>query len=186
MRSRIKSVSSAAVVLLGFTLGIRLQGAAAQDRLLQETVEFTGAVLFLEHKVPGLVIGAIRGPERAVAGFGETKKATGFRPDERTVFRIGSVTKAFTGEVLASLVAENTIKLTDPLQKHLGWDVAVPSRDEKVVRLVDLATHAEGSHAKSRMRRGRPMIRLRRSPKKLSRSRSLAISSSSPPALARS
>ena len=42
MRSRIKSVSSAAVVLLGITLGIRLQGAAAQDRLLQDTVEFTG------------------------------------------------------------------------------------------------------------------------------------------------
>src|SRR5215212_8737094 len=71
MRSRIKSVSSAAVVLLGITLGIKLQGAAAQDRLLQDTVEFTGAVLFLKHKVPGLVIGAIRGPERAVSGFGE-------------------------------------------------------------------------------------------------------------------
>lgn len=70
MRSRIKSVSSAAVVLLGITLGIRLQGASAQDRLLQDTVEFTGAVLFLEHKVPGLVIGAIRGPERTVSGFG--------------------------------------------------------------------------------------------------------------------
>ena len=74
MRSRIKSVSSAAVVLLGITLGIRLQGAAAQDRLLQDTVEFTGAVLFLEHKVPGLVIGAIRGPERAVSGFGEIRE----------------------------------------------------------------------------------------------------------------
>ena len=80
MRSRIKSVSSAAVVLLGITLGIRLQGAAAQDRLLQDTVEFTGAVLFLEHKVPGLVIGAIRGPERAVSGFGETGKGTGVSP----------------------------------------------------------------------------------------------------------
>ena len=80
MRSRIKSVSSAAVVLLGITLGIRLQGAAAQDRLLQDTVEFTGAVLFLEHKVPGLVIGAIRGPERAVSGFGETGRGTGVSP----------------------------------------------------------------------------------------------------------
>src|SRR5215208_3432876 len=113
MRSRIKSVSSAAVVLLGITLGIRLQGAAAQDRLLQDTVEFTGAVLFLEHKVPGLVIGAIRGPERAVSGFGETGKGTGVSPGEQTVFRIGSVTKAFTGEVLAALVANATVKLTD-------------------------------------------------------------------------
>lgn len=144
MRSRIKSVSSAAVVLLGITLGIRLQGAAAQDRLLQDTVEFTGAVLFLEHKVPGLVIGAIRGPERAVSGFGETGKGTGVSPGEQTVFRIGSVTKAFTGEVLASLVAGATVKLTDPLEKHLGWNVPIPTRDGKAVRLIDLATHSGG------------------------------------------
>ena len=138
MRSRIKSVKSAAVVLLGITLGIRLQGAAAQDRLLQDTVEFTGAVLFLEHKVPGLVIGAIRGPERAVSGFGETGKGTGVSPGEQTVFRIGSVTKAFTGEVLASLVAGATVKLTDPLEKHLGWNVPVPTREGKAVRSIKL------------------------------------------------
>ena len=60
--------------------------AAAQDRLLQETLEFTGAVLVYEHKLPGLVIGAIRGPERAVAGFGETRKGTGISPNERPFF----------------------------------------------------------------------------------------------------
>ena len=70
MDRRRKSVSSALAALIGITLGIKLQGAAAEDRLLQQAVEFTGAVLFLEHKVPGLVIGAIRGPERTVSGFG--------------------------------------------------------------------------------------------------------------------
>jgi serine-type D-Ala-D-Ala carboxypeptidase/endopeptidase len=34
--------------------------------------------------------------------------------------------------------------LTDPLEKHLGWDVKVPTRDGKIVRLIDLATHAGG------------------------------------------
>src|SRR5215212_7987583 len=77
MRSRNKSVNSAAVVLLGITLGIRLQGAAAQDRLLQDTVEFTGAVLFLEHKVPGLLIGAIRGPEPRYRALGRQGREQG-------------------------------------------------------------------------------------------------------------
>jgi serine-type D-Ala-D-Ala carboxypeptidase/endopeptidase len=144
MRSRIIVGRIPLFILLAIALSFRTGSAAAQDRLLQEAVEFTGAVLFLEHKVPGLVIGAIRGPERAVAGFGETKKGTGISPDERTVLRIGSVTKAFTGEVLASLAAVGTVKLTDPLQKHLGWDVPVPSLSNKVVRLIDLATHAGG------------------------------------------
>jgi serine-type D-Ala-D-Ala carboxypeptidase/endopeptidase len=73
-------------VLVGITFDIGLQGAAAQDRLLQEAVEFAGAVLFLEHKVPGLVIGAIRGPERAVSGFGETGKGTGVSPASKPSF----------------------------------------------------------------------------------------------------
>ena len=60
------------------------------------------------------------------------------------MFRIGSVTKAFTGEVLASLVAGATVKLTDPLEKHLGWNVPIPTRDGKAVRLIDLATHSGG------------------------------------------
>src|SRR6516165_10415358 len=36
------------------------------------------------------------------------------------------------------------VALTDPLEKHLGWDVKVPTREGKAVRLIDLATHAGG------------------------------------------
>jgi D-alanyl-D-alanine-carboxypeptidase/D-alanyl-D-alanine-endopeptidase len=113
--------------------------AAADDRPLKETVEFTGAVTFLGHKVPGLVIGAVRNGERAISGFG--KASTG-SPDGNTIFRIGSVTKAFTGTILASIAARRAVALADPLEKHLGWDVKVPTREGKTVRLVDLATHA--------------------------------------------
>jgi hypothetical protein len=56
-------------------------------------VEFTGAITFLEHKVPGLVIGAVRNGERAIAGFGTTSTGSSAVPDGKTIFRIGSVTK---------------------------------------------------------------------------------------------
>ncbi len=116
----------------------------ADDRLLKETVEFTGALTFFGHKVPALVIGAMRNGERAVYGFGKTSTGASTVPDGKTVFRIGSVTKAFTGAVLASSVAMGALALSDRLEKHLGWDAKVPSRDGKFVRLVDLATHAGG------------------------------------------
>jgi serine-type D-Ala-D-Ala carboxypeptidase/endopeptidase len=133
------------VVVLGCVLAIAgsfPSGAAADDRLLNETVEFTGAVTYLSHKVPGLVIGAVRNGERAISGFGTTPK--GSVPDGNSIFRIGSITKAFAGAVLASTVAKGTVALADPLEKHLGWDVKVPTREGKTVRLVDLATHASG------------------------------------------
>jgi serine-type D-Ala-D-Ala carboxypeptidase/endopeptidase len=54
------------------------------------------------------------------------------------------VTKAFAGAVLAASAAAGTVGLADPLEKHLGWDVKVPTWQGKAVRLIDLATHAGG------------------------------------------
>src|SRR3977135_1224367 len=86
--------------------------ARADDKLLDETVEFTGMVLFLQSHVPALVIGVVRAGKTAVFGFGETSDGSSKPPDRHTMLRVGSLTKAFTGQVLASLVADGTVKFT--------------------------------------------------------------------------
>lgn len=129
------------------TVAIAVTAAAparAEDPFLSEIVAFTGAVMHLETGVPGLVLGAIRNGETAVAGFGEIRDGTGIEPDGDTPLRVGSITKVFTGAVLASMAADGTVKLTDTLQSHLDWDVTVPSRDGKEIRLIDIATHTSG------------------------------------------
>jgi D-alanyl-D-alanine-carboxypeptidase/D-alanyl-D-alanine-endopeptidase len=45
--------------------------AQANDKLLDETVEFTGTILFVQSHVPALVIGVVRDGQTAVFGFGE-------------------------------------------------------------------------------------------------------------------
>ncbi|WP_025030818.1 D-alanyl-D-alanine-carboxypeptidase/endopeptidase AmpH [Nitratireductor aquibiodomus] len=120
------------------------QSSFAEDRVLSEAVDFSGQVLYLQTDVPGLVIGAVRNGETAVFGFGETAKGSGKTPDGDTLMRVGSVTKVFTGAVLASLVADGSVKFTDRLQDRLGWDVTVPVVDDKPIRLIDLATHTSG------------------------------------------
>ena len=118
--------------------------ASAQDGVLAETVEFTGVIMFIESGVPGLVIGAIHNGETAVAGFGEFSDGSGKAPDGDTILRLGSITKVFTGTVLASMVADGTVALSDPLQKHLDWGITVPTREGREIRLIDLATHTSG------------------------------------------
>src|SRR5262245_33912938 len=132
-----------AVVLL---LGLLLcpSTSQAKDKLLDEAVDFTGTLLFLDSKVPALVIGAVRNGETTVAGFGKIRDGSDQAPDGKTLVRIGSVTKAFTGAVLASMVADGTVRFTDPLQKRLGSNVTIPQNDGKEVRLIDLATHSSG------------------------------------------
>ena len=116
----------------------------AQDRLLDEIVSFTGAMLFLDARVPALILGAVRDGRTAVFGFGETSDGSGKEPDGNTMLRIGSITKAFTGQVLAGLVSQGTVRLTDRLHDRLGWPVKVPERDGRPIRLIELATHTSG------------------------------------------
>jgi serine-type D-Ala-D-Ala carboxypeptidase/endopeptidase len=138
------SQMSVLATVLVLCLALFPSRAQAKDKLLEEAVDFTGTMFFLESKVPALVIGAIRNGETAVAGFGKMGAQADKAPDGKTLMRIGSITKAFTGQVLASLVSDGTVRFIDPLQKRLGWDVKIPQKDGKEIRLIDLATHSSG------------------------------------------
>jgi serine-type D-Ala-D-Ala carboxypeptidase/endopeptidase len=130
--------------------------ARADDKLLEATVEFTGEVLFLQSHVPALVIGVVRDGKTAVFGYGQTSDGSGKPPDRHTMLRVGSLTKAFTGQVLASLVADGTVKLTDRLQDRIGWNVTIPSRGGNQIRLIDLVTHSSGLPREVERRPGPP------------------------------
>jgi D-alanyl-D-alanine-carboxypeptidase/D-alanyl-D-alanine-endopeptidase len=71
--------------------------ARADDKLLDETVEFTGTVLFLQSHVPALVIGALRDGQTAVFGFGEATYGSGKTPDRHTMLGIGCPVRCGTG-----------------------------------------------------------------------------------------
>lgn len=116
---------------------------AAADPLLEEVVEFTGTVLYLQHKVPGLVIGAVRNGDMAIHGVGERADG-GEAPDADTLMRIGSITKAFTGQVLASLAADGTVSLTDRLGTVAPEFGSGKDSNVAKIRLIDLATHSAG------------------------------------------
>lgn len=92
----------------------------------------------------GIVVGLIE-PDgsRRVLTFGEAGE--GARPlAARSVFEIGSITKTFTGAVLADMVRRGEVKLDDPVAKYLPAGVRVPSRNGRQITLLDLATHMSG------------------------------------------
>jgi D-alanyl-D-alanine-carboxypeptidase/D-alanyl-D-alanine-endopeptidase len=64
--------------------------------------------------------------------------------DGRTIFEIGSITKTFTGILLAEMAERGELRLEDPVQDLLPKGVSVPARNGRQIRLVDLATHTSG------------------------------------------
>ena len=115
--------------------------ARARQAELDEAVGFAGQILFLSAKVPALVIGVVRNGQTSIQGFGRRGDGSADEPAAETVFRIGSITKVFTGEVLASLAADGVVGLADPLTKYVPDFIAPLSEGGRPIRLVDLATH---------------------------------------------
>lgn len=92
-----------------------------------------------------IVIAIIDEKETKFTSFGKTNQNVDSPDsDENTVFEIGSITKAFTGILLAEAVKRGEVKLNDSVSKHLPSTIKVPSRNGKEITLLDLATHTSG------------------------------------------
>ena len=72
------------------------------------------------HRVPGVAAAVVAGDEVVWTmgrGFAELERGTPV--DEHTLFRIGSITKTFTGTAIVQLRDEGRLHLDDPLVAHL-------------------------------------------------------------------
>ncbi len=132
-----------AVLAAGLAIGGTGQ-SRAQDAALDTLTRVEGEGIFAQSGAVGMVLAVVRGAHVSVAGFGETEKGNGRVPDGRTVVRIGSISKAFAGEILGGLVTDGTVRLTDPISRHLPAGQAVPAFQGRGITLLDLATHSAG------------------------------------------
>lgn len=89
----------------------------------------------------GVVVGAVADGRTAVAGAGRTALDGGV-PDGRTLFRIASLSKPFTGVALGSAVVRRELDLADLANEHLPSPVRLP--DHVAITVEHLATHRSG------------------------------------------
>lgn len=93
-------------------------------------------------KSVGMVVGFINRSGKRDYFCAGTLTMGGDKPvDENSIYEIGSISKAFTGIVLADMVVNNELKLDDPAEAYLPDTVNVPSRNGKKITLEHLATH---------------------------------------------
>jgi len=79
-----------------------------------------------------------------IINHGLTKREGITRPDSRSIFEIGSITKVFTALALQDMKARGELDLRDSVGKYLPHDAKVPDSIGRKVTLLDLATHASG------------------------------------------
>jgi CubicO group peptidase (beta-lactamase class C family) len=105
---------------------------AVLTRDLEQALK-TGALA--PETMAGVSIGVLRDGVSRVFAFGTAK------PD--SLYEIGSITKTFTGLVLAQMIAQGKVALNDPVRKLLPQDaLAAPNGTE--ITLLDLVTQHSG------------------------------------------
>ena len=93
----------------------------------------------------GLVVGVVTPAGRSVFGYGTVPIGPAeIVPDGDTIFELGSITKAYTGVLLAVLERDGVVKLEDPANQHLPADLKLPRRGDRPITLLDLTTHHSG------------------------------------------
>lgn len=110
--------------------------AAELERLVVPHIDpsgKTGAV--------GLVAAVVGPGVRIVAGYGATEIG-GPAPGPDTIFEIGSLTKVFTGLLLARALDRSTVALADPIDPL--FPLGAPQFQGQSITLLDLATHSSG------------------------------------------
>lgn len=126
----------AAIARTGWAQGLPRAWATPDDdairRILKDRIEAQGI---------GIVVGVVDASGRRIVAEGARAKGDPGPLDGRTVFEIGSMTKVFTGLLLAEMAAKGEVRLDQPVADLLPADAKVPARRGRQITLVDLATH---------------------------------------------
>lgn len=95
------------------------------------------------NRAVGLVVVVVNAQGTRVFGFGARRAGESLPPDGTTCFQIGSVSKVFTGLLLAAMVDDPAggLRPDDPANRHLGPDLRVPAFGAQPVTLLHLVSH---------------------------------------------
>jgi CubicO group peptidase (beta-lactamase class C family) len=108
---------------------------------LEEQIDALARPYVDAQHVVGMSVGILRGCECLVRGYG-TLKADGDQcPDGDTIYEIGSISKVFTGTLLAGMVNDTTVKIDEPVKALLPDGTVIPKFEDREITLSDLATH---------------------------------------------
>lgn len=96
-----------------------------------------------EHRLVGLVAGRAQAKTTSVITAGNSQVNQATPMTDSTFFEIGSITKAFTGTLLADMVLKHEVTLNDSVVSYLpGW--TIPNFKGQPITLLDLATQTSG------------------------------------------
>jgi len=117
--------------------------ANAQDATVEARIRPILQERLEAEKTVGIAVGFINDRVMTVVALGETAAENGRAVDGDTIFELGSITKAYTGTLLADMANRGELKFDENLRALLAHQ-KTPERNGKFISLQMLAQHTSG------------------------------------------
>jgi serine-type D-Ala-D-Ala carboxypeptidase/endopeptidase len=92
----------------------------------------------------GVSIGVYKDKKSFAYNFGYTEKNKIHEPTNRTIYEIGSITKTFTGILLAQAVFDKRVNINDDIRKYLNESYPNLQYSGQPIKLYELINHTSG------------------------------------------
>lgn len=135
----------AVALLIGFR-SLSAAPAQPEQRLqLRDQVARLAEPMVARGEAIGIAVGILDAEgETHHFGFGRIAKGENRVPDSDTLFELGSITKCFTGILLAEMLLKQEVRLDEPAQALVPRGVELPKVSGRPMTLEELATYSTG------------------------------------------
>lgn len=113
----------------------------SQEVSLESSMDHYSYRLLKDSRIHSVSIGVFRAGKTIAKHYGELEKGKENKPTNNSVYELGSVTKTFTGMLMAKAVLDGKIELNDDVRKFLNRDYSNLEFNESPVRIKHLLTH---------------------------------------------
>jgi D-alanyl-D-alanine-carboxypeptidase/D-alanyl-D-alanine-endopeptidase len=98
----------------------------------------------VRRKSVGMTIGIVSPKGRRVISHGVVERGSAAPVDSRTPFELASISKLFTGLLVADMIRRGEVTIADPVDSLLPAGMTAPTWKGRALTLLALATHTAG------------------------------------------
>ncbi len=132
------------MLMLVGVVAVLQPAAAAEVGSVDAIVTRAAATYLAEPQTAALSVGVVYKGRRFLLHYGSLSKGASQKPDDATIYPIASVSKTFTGTLMAQAAMEGKIKVDDDVRTYLDGQYANLVFDGQPVRLFHLLNHRSG------------------------------------------
>lgn len=143
MKVQLNQIGTTLIVSLFFITFFNIMSCQNNEHdPITEYISSEGDSLLLNPEIKSISIGVIKNGK--IYKFHKGQLDNGNPPNDQTLYEIASLTKTFTGTLLAQAIVDKKIKIDDDIRKYLPGSFSGLVYDNKPITFRHLVTHTSG------------------------------------------